>query len=92
MQTRTATPTFDALCELEPRLATLREVAAAVRDRCESRAFCANNVWSVTLKPALERLVGWGAQVEGLQSSAAYEVATREIYDCLPPCRGCGCM
>ena len=52
---------FDHLCELEPRLRTLADEAAAVRDDGESDYFCANEVWFERFKPRLIGLVGFYA-------------------------------
>ena len=70
----------------------------AVRDR-GGPGFCANAVWygyrgHCGIKRRLVRLVGWGAEVADpvLRSPAAYDVAYRELYDPLPPCRSCACL
>lgn len=85
--------TWEQLAELEPRLRSLQERARQVRDP-GGPSFCANRVWFNEFKPELLYLVGWmrekGPAV--LQTSRAYDVAYRTIYNGLPDCRECGCL
>lgn len=92
-------PTFAQLVKAEPRLADLARAAARVVDDRRAASFCANAHWYgyrglPGLKPALEQLVGWGAQRRDehpvLGTSAAYDVAYETIYCLLPDCRNCG--
>jgi hypothetical protein len=83
--------TFDLLVRLEPRLLTLVQEAALVKDDADN--FCANEVWSEQFKPRLMQLVGWYAEGTHphLNSHAAYEIAYDIIYQTLPDCKHCGC-
>jgi len=64
---------------IEPRLQELAERAA-------QENVAANNVdelWSNKYKPALTELVGFYGQNTALRTSEAYEVAVKNICDCL---------
>lgn len=50
---------FDYLCEREPRLRTLFDLASMI-GRKRGKDFCANFVWYEFIKPELCRLVGHG--------------------------------
>jgi hypothetical protein len=82
-------------CELvkrEPELRTLFEKAKAVDD--SDPHFCANRVWYRHFKPVLCDLVGWDARVQDgvVNSSEAYDIAYRKIYQALPDCKDCACI
>lgn len=80
------------ISELEPALLSMYNEAASIKDDRKSKRFCANSVWSHDFKPRLVKLVGWDSNVELLQSTTAYDVAYRMIYDVLPDCRNCFCV
>jgi hypothetical protein len=84
--------TWDLLTELEPDLDRLYQEAKAIRP--QGRYFCANQVWYKQFKPALIHLVGWYARGrdQRIGTAEAYELATRKIYNALPPCRACACI
>lgn len=87
-------PTWGDLCELEPRLEELFDVARSYHLN-KGTDFCANRRWYRTLKPRLERLVGWHRKDNHptLCSRQAYDLAYQAIYEALPDCRGyCSCL
>jgi hypothetical protein len=84
--------TLDEMIQLEPGLQELREDVAVVEDDKTSSSFCANRLWIRRFKPRLIELVGSLAGVEELRTSEAYDVAYRELYQILPPCRNCLCL
>lgn len=95
-------PTFADLAELEPRLGQLAADAASMRpDRDGS--FCGADAWIYVIKPTMSRLVGWSRQTPGilaiigapddiLRSHQAWELASRHMISCLPPCVNCSCI
>ena len=89
--------TFEDLCELEPRLATLYNEAKSINDNRRKRSFCANRIWYAWggLRERMTPLVGYAVQRRGgdprLATSRAYDVAYHSIYDALPDCRNCVC-
>jgi hypothetical protein len=100
-QSRSTVPTFEELCELEPRLLDLYREVSAVKDD-GGPSFCANAVWDEwhpewehdSLKGRLFRLVGFAAESPDpiLRSWQAERVAHDKIYDALPDCRNCACV
>ena len=95
--------TFDRLCQMEPRLASLLQRASEVRDDETAESFCANRTWygyenlpHEGIKEQLCSLVGSDRedlpQGHVLRSSLAYELAYQTIYNVLPPCRNCSCI
>jgi len=70
--------TWEQIVSIEPRLGTLAE-------RASRENVSANNMdmlWSDKYKPALTELVGFNVNTE-LGTSEAYEVAVKNICDCL---------
>jgi hypothetical protein len=84
--------TWDLLTELEPRLLQLYREAKAIK--ATGRHFCANRVWYSQFKPELIYLVGWYARGQDprIGTDEAYDLATRKIYNALPPCKDCACI
>lgn len=92
---------FEELCEMQPQLRDLYEIASAIKDDLSTPAFCANAVWygygswrGLGIKELLKSYVGWGADLAhsaALKTSCAYDIAYEVIYDALPDCRNCGC-
>jgi hypothetical protein len=82
--------TFDQLAELDSELDGLLEYAE------NHPGHCANAAWYGPdgLRKAMTRVVGHlrGCGPEELQTSAAYDVAYRTLYNALPDCDGCGCL
>jgi hypothetical protein len=98
VEQQAATFTFEQLAAREPRLTDLRAEISAVRDDGRAQYFCANEHWYGYgyrgFKDELSRLIGWGRDPvdPALSTSAAWDVAYRELYKCLPDCRRCGCV
>ena len=83
---------WSELVAIEPALGRLFDRMAAADTG--GPTFCAQRAWSREFKQRLYGLVGFRAKKDSdlLQSSAAYELATRTCFAALPPCRGnCGC-
>jgi hypothetical protein len=89
---RNRMPTFEALAEIEPRLAELKQEAASVVDD-GGKSFCANRVWYSRFKPRLNSLVGFDRDTGPavIRSCNAWDLAIRVIYRELPDCRNCSC-
>jgi len=83
--------TWEQITQLEPRLAAMKAEAQKVKDP-GGPAFCANSIWYNQFKCRLITLVGWGAAETELQSSQAYDLAYKTIYNQLPACRNCTCI
>lgn len=86
--------TFKKLCEIEPKLLELVELAKEqhkVYNR-KRKYYCANDYWLRTIKPKLVLLVGWEARNPLLQNTDDYDTAYDTIYNMLPPCKTCGCL
>lgn len=87
-------PTFEELCELEPRLLGLLHVAQALYDQYkDAPRVCTNELWAGPkgLKSRLVKLVGWRAGKPELRTSRVYDLCYEAIYAALPACRGCIC-
>ncbi len=86
--------TWEELVRREPGLLTLLREAQSVRDDKRQPSFCANQVWFRRFKPRLMELVGWYARVQDgvVNTSRAYDIAYRVIYNALPDCRNCWCL
>jgi hypothetical protein len=83
------------LVSLEPRLQGLLDDAKAVRDRGDTKSFCANNVWYDRFKPRLIQFVGWEASKLAdprLRTMEAYDIAYEKVHEALPNCRYCWCI
>jgi hypothetical protein len=94
--TAVPTPTFDRLCELEPRLRAFEEEVRAVRDDGAGSFFCSNYVW-LGFNTRLRFIIGvarrgdeFGDPPE-LYASDSYEAVFNHLSPLLPPCRACGC-
>lgn len=83
--------TLQQIIQIEPRVGVLLRLARSTHGR-KSHWFCANEVWYELYKPRLEKLVGWEAEIDALESSEAYGVACEAIYRSLPGCRNCACI
>ena len=89
--------TFEDLCRIEPRLATLYNEAKSIRDDKRKPSFCANRTWYAcgSLRERTTPLVGCAVKRRGgdprLATSRAYDTAYHTIYDALPDCRNCVC-
>ena len=82
---------FLKLCEVEPELRRLAELAWSKRDP-GGEVWCPNRIWYDQIKPELKKLVGWGGTNPEVRGNEAYEAAYRVLYDALPGgCRGCAC-
>jgi hypothetical protein len=89
-QESVSTPTFERLCELEPRLLGLASEIRSIRD--DSRRFCANRTWYRDFEVRFNSWVGWYAWNPGLRNEEAYNVAFQHLYRLLPGCRDCTCL
>ena len=95
--TRTRRPTWAQLVKREPLLDGLE---AAIREvRPKGPHYCANARWygyneyrGRGFRAQLENLVGWDARCPDLQTSDAYDVAYRHLYELLPDCLDCLCV
>jgi len=83
--------TWEKITSIEPVLRKMYDEARAVSSK-GNPYFCANRVWYEEFKPRLERLVGWDARHEELQTMEAYDIAYQTIYRQLPACRECICL
>lgn len=90
-------PTFEELCELEPRLHEVEAQARAIHDDGSGSFFCSNFAW-LPVQGRLKELVGVHRKEpcendpEGvLMDSRSFEVAYMHLSKLLPPCRDCGC-
>jgi len=83
MTTLTKTLTFDEMVKLEPRLAALKERAFVTwQSRRWSRQELLRN-WYRGIKPAMVKLVGFGAAVPELRNTQAYDFAYQYLYGIL---------
>ena len=83
--------TWNELITLEPELARLYRTAQNA-DPGEG-SFCSVRVYYLDFKPAILKIVGFERRQDDnpiLCSSEAYNMATRMISECMPPCRDCG--
>lgn len=86
-----AAPTYEELCEQEPRLLELEGDVREVRDDGQASFFCSSYLW-LPLNARLRGLVGVDrAEDDALRDSYAYETAYDHLSQLMPPCRDCGC-
>jgi hypothetical protein len=82
--------TFEQLSVIDPELNELLESAV------HQTGNCANAAWygPQGLRKRMQQVVGHlrGCGPVELQTSAAYDVAYRALYNALPDCNGCGCL
>ena len=90
--------TFEQVCEIEPKVRKLLEVAQKVIDDQTQPVFCARDVWfsycrytGDSLRVRLDRLVGYHAANRQLNKPDLYEMCEASIIAAMPPCRGCKC-
>jgi len=77
------TLTFNDMIRLEPRLAALKEKAFVTwQSRRWDRKEQERN-WYLSIKPEMIKLVGFGAAVPALKSSAAYDYCYQYLYNIL---------
>jgi hypothetical protein len=81
---------WDEIVKIEPRLESLRQEAAAWREKDLPDDFCANEVWYEAFKPRIVRLVGWEAKDERLSGNTTYDVAYKTVLDAMPDCKHAG--
>lgn len=85
-----APPSFEQLCQLEPRLLGL---ASEIQDlSADSPRICANRTWYRDIENRFNRLVGWYAWNPELRTEEAYNSAFRHLYALLPGCHDCTCL
>ena len=94
-----ATPDYEELCRLEPRLLELQADVEAVTDDGAASFFCSNFEWMPMLG-RLKELVGVARlrtkdsdpEIDRvLRDSRAFEAAFEALSRRMPPCRDCGC-
>jgi hypothetical protein len=78
--------TFEEIVEKEPAIGSLLATAEKVGGYCND---CLLDVFMLTLKPQIKRLVGFGSSDPELRSSDAYDTVTTAILDKLPCCGAC---
>jgi hypothetical protein len=87
--------TFEEYAQVDERIGELLQQAQAVK-RTEGERFCANSVWygPERLRSKVVKLVGTGRKVgpPELQTSSAYDIVYRKVYDALPDCYHCNCF
>jgi hypothetical protein len=86
------TLTWNDITQLEPRLLSIYEEAAALNG--DKPRFCAYETWLRDFKTRVGMLVGWHRKDMGLPVLAtveAYHVSTIMIMSAFPKCRGCDC-
>jgi hypothetical protein len=110
MKTNTSQPestlqpklTFDQLSALEPKIQSLRDRVANIKDDNRSPYFCANEHWygyggKESIREEVYALVGDHVVDDPnldqrLATSEAYDTVYRTLYDMLPDCRNCCCL
>lgn len=76
-------PTFDELCQIEPRLKQLALDAEARRRK--NKYSVSVTLWFQLFRPRLGALAGFGARNPALRTQKAYDAAYDAIYQMLLP-------